>query len=252
MINALMSCLGDYRKTINQSTVEERNNANSGGPSEDLARLKSARFVNVPEPKEGLRMDEAKVKNMTGRDIITARFLHQNSFEFSPQFVLWIDTNHAPVIKDLTLFESRRIRIIPFDRHFSDEEQDQDLKDEFARPEALSGIFNWILSGLWLYHEIGLSEPLAVKEAIKKYRQENDKIGQFVEEYFETAGPNDAIRTKDAYERYRRWCSDNGYKTESIKKFSGKISSAGYVIKVGRYQGSIQLSHIWGIKISSH
>ena len=88
---------------------------------------------------------------MTGNNILTARFLRENSFEFKPQFKLFIDTNHLPQISDMTLFESDRIKIIPFNRHFTAEERDIDLKSFFAKPENLSGILNWCLEGFRLY-----------------------------------------------------------------------------------------------------
>jgi len=76
-------------------------------------------------------LNAAQVKSMTGNDTLNARFLHENSFDFQPQFKLYINTNYLPVINDMTLFSSGRVIIIPFDRHFSELEQDKPLKAEF-------------------------------------------------------------------------------------------------------------------------
>ncbi|MBQ9325251.1 MAG: DNA primase, partial [Clostridia bacterium] len=74
---------------------------------------------------------------------MAARFLHENSFEFDLQAKIFIDTNHLPNVTDQTLFESGRIKIIPFNRHFEEHEQDKTLKATLTDEEALSGIFNW-------------------------------------------------------------------------------------------------------------
>ena len=108
---------------------------------------------------------------MTGNNILTARFLRENSFECKPQFKLFIDTNHLPQISDMTLFESDRIKIIPFNRHFTAEERDIDLKSFFARSENLSGILNWCLEGFRLYMTEGLDMPDSVENATKEYTE---------------------------------------------------------------------------------
>ena len=78
-------------------------------------------------------LNKAQIKSMTGNDTLNARFLHENSFDFKPQFKLYVNTNYLPAITDMTLFSSGRIVIIPFDRHFEEWEQEQNLKAEFSR-----------------------------------------------------------------------------------------------------------------------
>lgn len=87
---------------------------------------------------------------MTGNDTLNARFLHENSFDFKPQFKLYVNTNYLPAITDMTLFSSGRIVIIPFDRHFEEWEQEQNLKAEFSKPEIASAILNWLIEGYTL------------------------------------------------------------------------------------------------------
>lgn len=91
-------------------------------------------FVHIPD--ELRRSATFCVWKMTGNNILTARYLRENSFEFKPQFKLFIDTNHLPQISDMTLFESDRIKIIPFNRHFTAEERDIDLKSFLPSPKT--------------------------------------------------------------------------------------------------------------------
>ena len=131
-----------------------KNSTNSSQPSEDIARLAGVRFVNIPEPGKGLVLNAAQVKSMTGNDTINARFLHENSFDFKPQFKLYINTNYLPVINDMTIFTSGRIIIVPFERHFEEADQDRTLKDEFSKPEVHSAILNWLLEGYRMLSQV--------------------------------------------------------------------------------------------------
>lgn len=104
--------LGDYGKTAQPETKAQKQTTHGAGPSEDIARLRGARFVNMSEPDKGLRLNSALVKQMTGGDTMTARYLHQNSFEFRPEYKLFINTNHLPRVGDDSIFKSGRVKLI--------------------------------------------------------------------------------------------------------------------------------------------
>ena len=127
LCESVLKVLGDYGITSRPETISLKINQSSTAPSEDFARLSGVRFVNISEPGKGLTLDAAKIKTMTGNDTINARFLHENSFDYKPQFKLYINTNYLPVVNDMTLFSSGRIITIPFERHFEEYEQDKSL-----------------------------------------------------------------------------------------------------------------------------
>lgn len=145
LMESTLHVLGDYGLTVRPETIASKPSANSQNPTEDIARLAGVRFANISEPRRGLVLNEAQIKSMTGNDTLNARFLHENSFDFKPQFKLYVNTNYLPAITDMTLFSSGRIVIIPFDRHFEEWEQEQNLKMEFSKPEAASAILNWLI-----------------------------------------------------------------------------------------------------------
>ena len=96
-----------------RDTIAQKQNTNSSGPSEDIARLAGARAVNISEPGKQMALSASLVKTLTGNDTITARFLNENSFEYRPQFKLFINTNHLPKVTDVTVFSSGRVKVIP-------------------------------------------------------------------------------------------------------------------------------------------
>lgn len=219
-----MNLMGDYGRAARPDTIAQKQTSSGSGPSEDIARLAGARVVNISEPDKKMVLSAALVKTLTGNDKITARFLNENSFEFRPQFKLFINTNHLPTCTDVTLFSSDRVKIIPFERHFSEDERDASLKTELARPENLSGILNWCFEGLRMMEETGFDAPEEVQEATNEYRESSDKIGRFVHEEME----RDALaetRTSEAYTRYTEWCGKNGLYPENANNFKSYLAN---------------------------
>ena len=224
LCESVLKVIGHYGCTSQAETIGIKPNKSSQMPSEDVARLAGVRFVNISEPDRSLRLDAALVKTMTGNDTMNARFLHENSFDFKPQFKLYINTNYRPAISDLTLFSSDRVIIVTFDRHFGEKEQDKNLKELFAAPNSQSAILNWLLEGYRLIQSEGLMIPDSVKEAIEEYRKESDKVARFTEDCLEKIDGAE-VRTSAVYKAYTLWCEDNGCRPENSAKFNQALSS---------------------------
>lgn len=225
-METFLKIMGEYGKTSNPEMLGAKfgSSANSGGPSEEIARLVGARFVNISEPEKKITFNAALVKRLTGNDTINARLLNENSFDFKPVFKIFINTNYLPNITDMTVFESGRIKIIPFQRHFSEAEQDKSLKALFSQSENLSGILNWCVEGYRKFKERGLAVPEAVNSATTAYRKESDRMGQFVEAWLEE-GETYEVRTSAVYRVYNSWCAENGFNAENAKNFNAALSS---------------------------
>ena len=221
-MESILRIMGEYGKNADPTMLQAKFNNQSGGPSEEIARLAGSRFVNISEPEKKITLDAALTKRLTGNDTITARYLHENSFEFRPNFKIFINTNHRPNITDLTLFESGRIKIIPFDRHFEENEQDKDLKSTFAKPENMSGILNWMLEGYKMFRSQGLAMPDSVVQATMDYQMFSDKMGQFFDECIEEKEGSE-LRRGAIYTRYKEWCGENGYRAEAAKNLNQEI-----------------------------
>lgn len=236
LMESYMKLLGDYGRTASAKAVAQKAKVDSGAPTEEIARLAGARVVNIPEPDKQLVLSSALVKTLTGRDTITARYLHENSFEFKPQFKLFINTNYLPKITDGSVFSSGRVKVIPFERHFSEKEQDKTLKKKLIRPDSLSGILNWCLDGLKLMRERGLEVPPKVRSAIETYQHSNDKTVRFMEDELEY-GIGYEARAAEVYTRYQRWCGENGQYPESKPNFYAELESHKVFIQRKRPKG---------------
>ena len=231
LMGTIMHMMGDYAKNAEPETLAQRKK-DTRTASGDIARLADCRLLNVSEPPKRMIFDTALVKALTGRGKQTARHIFEREFEFEPEFKLVIDTNYLPIVNDDTLFSSERVRVITFDRHFSEEEQDRTLKTRLRSQENISSLFNWCLTGLRKYRESGLRAPEAVRMATQDYRAKSDKIGCFIEDCLEKDKEHN-VSIKTAYELYSDWCTANGYGCESKRNFTEELKVKNIFAKSG-------------------
>ena len=226
--------------------------ASNNGPSEDVARLAGARFVGISEMEQKLTINASLTKQLTGNNRINARFMYEKSFDFHLQAKIFIDTNHLPNVTDQTLFESGRIKIIPFNRHFEDHEQDKTLKTTLTEAESLSGILNWCVEGYRLYKAEGLDEPGEVQTATAQYKQDSDRFAQFAEAWLEEGEDENGtyeVSAKAAYRVFSKWCDEMNYRPDSYKNFRGAMEKQYRVCKKRPNGGGTPIAMIVGIRL---
>ncbi len=242
-MNTIDALMGDYSKVINAQTIMKSNFKKDGSAaSPDVAQLAGIRMAIVSElPQDGV-LNTSEVKTYTGDSAITARPLYSEPITFVPQFKLFLHTNYLPTCSDLTLFESDRVKILPFTRHFNEEEQDKNLKSTFREPQNQSGILNWMIEGLKKYQDKntgGLKVPESIKAATKEYYRDSDRISRFIDEAL-CRDDKGVVATPDLYSAYRQWCRDNGQYSESKVKFRKGLTAKGLVIDKGKVGVSVR------------
>lgn len=250
LCESVLKVLGDYGCASRPETIAMKSYTNGSQPSEDVARLAGVRFVNIPEPGKGMVLDAAKVKAMTGNDTLNARFLHENSFDFRPQFKIYVNTNYLPVINDMTLFSSDRIIIIPFDRHFDEQSRDTTLKRQFAEDYVQSAILNWLLEGYQLLRIEGLHLPKSVKEATERYQHDSDRMALFFEDNLVADDTAEEL-TSTVYARYKNWCIENGCHPEGMKNFKQSLQTQGKVVRKRPKRGGEKTTMLLGYRLLS-
>jgi len=248
LMESVLRVMGDYGSTVRPETISMKQNVSSQNPTEDIARLAGIRFANISEPSRGLLLNAAQVKSMTGNDTLNARFLHENSFDFQPQFKIYMNTNYLPVVTDMTLFSSGRIMIIPFERHFEENQQDKTLKTLFMQPRNQSAILNWLLEGYQAVAAEGLTMPESVRFATDRYRHESDKVGLFIEDEMQPI-PNAEERTSAVYDRYKKWCDANGCFPENTRNFKQILAMYGRVDRKRPHAGGSETTMFIGFRL---
>ena len=218
-VEVISEILGDYSNNMQAKSLMVKKNDNV---NTDIARLSKARFVTSSEPNEGFRFDEGLIKQLTGGDKVTARFLYAEEFEYTPKFKIWVSTNHKPIIRGTDDGIWRRLVLIPFDVQIPEEKVDKDLKYKLLREAP--AILNWMAEGAYMWMQEGLAMPEKLKEAVQKYRNEMDTLGQFIEDCCKV-DKNSSEKVSNLHQAYKTWSNDNLTSTKvlGMKSFSQKM-----------------------------
>jgi len=231
-LELLKDLLADYAMQTPASTFLAKR---SDQIPNDVARLKGARFVCAIETDEGRRLAEAMVKQMTGGDTLTARFMKAEWFEFRPEFKVWLASNHRPTIRGTDHAIWRRIRLVPFDVRFVNPKEDPDAKGTGPTADAslpdtlrteLPGILAWAVRGCLDWQKHGLGTPEPVREATAGYRADMDVVAGFLEERC-VLEPTCEVFANELYRAYSEWCEESGERPESQRKFGARLTERG-------------------------
>ncbi len=171
--------LGSYAKSLPLSAVIASHSRSATG--DDLAGLDHIRFCYVPETIEEARLDDARLKALTGCDTIAVRHLYGRWFDLQPSLKLVLSANRPPAVKDSSHGFWRRVRVIPFERQFVEGvDLDPGLKDTLLAES--SGILNWLIRGYMDWKADGLETPETVLKATARYARESDHMRDFQHE----------------------------------------------------------------------
>jgi len=222
----VQAALGDYQQSADARTFIRKKFASSG-PTEDIAELAGKRAIFVSEWDRGQQLDEALIKNLTGQDIVRARFLNEGGFQFMPIFKLHISTNYLPNIggQDGGIWD--RVLVLKWDAYFGGEDRDPDLKRKLRSNEVLEAVLSWLVDGCMDYQEDGLRHPEEVIQWTNEYREGSDSLGEWLEERTQTIATGWA-GGKSLYANYCGWCEAVKERPMGRKSFAQALVERGY------------------------
>lgn len=233
LLNAFMRAIGsDYAmQGASDFLIAKRGERH---PTElcDLYRRRLAAFT---ETGECARLDEAKVKFLTGKDVIRARRMREDTWEFDPTHTLIISTNHKPEIRGGDHAIWRRLALVPFNvRYWNPDKGEtgpEELRQDKNLPEALEqeaeGILAWAVRGCLEWQKKGLAMPEAVKAATAEYREDEDVIERFISECCYT-NTGHSVKASQIYSAYCEWCESNGEHPKKQRTFGGLLTERGF------------------------
>ena len=220
-LDTISDLMGTYASNVQPETIMVKKN--DGGANSDIARLKSSRFVTSVEPNEGVRLNEGLVKQLTGGDKVTCRFLYGKEFEYVPEFKIWIGTNHKPTIRGTDVGIWRRIKLIPFEVNIPKDKVDKTLKYKLRK--ELPQIFNWAVQGCIKWQQEGLELPKCVQDATKEYKAEMDILTNFMEQCIEIDYKSpEPIMAPQLFNLYTVWAQKNNEYQMTSRKFYTEIA----------------------------
>jgi len=222
LIEAFAELLGDYAKAMPVETIMAKEN--NGGVPNDVAMLKGARFVFTVEVEQGKRLNESRLKQLTGRDTVTARFMRAEFFHFKPEFKLVVATNHMPFVRGTDRGIWTRLRTVPFTVSIPKDKQDKQLPQKLRA--ELPGILAWAVRGCLDWQQHGLPMPPEVIGATEALRKDMDIVGTFLEDEC-VVSRQCKVQTKKLYDAYKTWCDDAGEYRLTSRQFNEALRERG-------------------------
>jgi P4 family phage/plasmid primase-like protien len=231
LLLVLATVLGDYAQDTHTNTLLVKH---GDAIPNDLAALVNVRFVTASEVEEGRRLAEALVKKITGDEMISARFMRGEWFNYRPQFKLWLATNHKPVIRGSDDAIWDRICLVPFTVRFVDPIDDDaganaPRMDKTLRTKLLAeapGILRWAVEGCLAWQRDGLGAPPSVKQATGDYRDEMDHVRDFLDECC-IRGEGFTSTTAELFARFVVWCKASRERTMTRQAFAARLDKLG-------------------------
>ncbi|OKI19270.1 phage/plasmid primase, P4 family [Streptomyces sp. CB03911] len=210
-----LDVLSDVFRGITQatefSTFEQRTAVGQASP--ELARLRGARLVHASETEKYARLAESLIKQLTGGDPVTVRFLHQNPFSYTPSFLLQVAGNYKPAILSQDHGIWRRVKLIPWEARFRGAEADRSLPGKL-KAEA-EGILAWAVRGAQEWYAHGLNEPATVVSATADFRESEDRLAEFIAACL-VQDPSVRVAPMQLRNAYRLWSEDAGLSRKEV------------------------------------
>lgn len=222
--NVIAAIIGGYGRMA-PSTLLTARRSDDSNPRNDLASIAGSRYVSINELQAGDKLDEQIVKQLAGRELISARFLHKEFFEYMPTFKAWLRTNHKPIITGEDDGIWRRLVLIPFQRKFTEKEKDPYLEEKLL--EERDGILMWMIEGALKWKRDGLKLSAKIKAEHTSYRNECDLLGEFLSEQCQL-DPNYKTEQSQAFQQWRTWCDANGIKHNAKASFTRRLAERGF------------------------
>jgi len=218
LIETIQHVLGDYARQIPAETLMETRSERH--PTE-IANLMGVRLAAVSEVEEGHHWAEARIKALTGDDVLAARFMRQDFFTFRRSHKLIVLGNHKPAIRAVDEAIRRRIHLVPFKARFVGNSADRDMPRKL---QAIgSAVFAWAIEGCLEWQRRGLEPPASIVAATKDYLDTQDTLGLWLDECCSTADRYAKARSSLLYEHFRQWKDARGERAPSQVRFSAQL-----------------------------
>jgi putative DNA primase/helicase len=217
--------LGDYAKA---APIETFIATTGERHPTDLAGLQGARLVTAVETEQDRRWAESKIKILTGGDPISARFMRQDFFQYTPQFKLVIAGNHKPGLRSVNEAIRRRFHLVPFNVTIPEAERDLNLAEKLRA--EWPGILKWAIEGCIAWYRDALNPPSVVKDATAAYLANEDHVARWIDDCCRL-GQREVAKTQALYKSYCDWCEANNEKPLSSREFSPELDRKGYAVE---------------------
>lgn len=230
-VDMLNNALGDFAAEV-QITLLTRKRPDATAPNPELARTKGKRFVTLQEPENTDTLQIGYLKALTGGAKVSTRTLNEKTFEFEPQFKLFLLCNKVPEIPSNDGGTWRRIRVQPWEMKFVDNPKqsherkaDRDLKEKIKTDVWKEALLSFMIN----HYELHVSgkpiiEPAKVLQYTKMYQDISDVYQNFInDKVLFTNNNRDKITLSILYEEFKTWFQATRNIRTTIKRSEFKV-----------------------------
>ena len=223
--NTIARVLGNYSGKLSAEALTMNCKRNV---KPEMAELKGKRLIIASELEEGTRLNTGMVKQLCSVDPIEAEKKFKDPFHFDPSHTLVLYTNHLPKVSANDDGTWRRLIVIPFNAKIVG---NSDIKNygDYLYENAGPAILAWVINGAKKAFDKGFKfeRPKVVVDAVEAYREENDWLGQFLEEHCDV-GAEYEEKSGELYQSYRSACLLTGEYIRSTTDFYGSLEKIGF------------------------
>jgi putative DNA primase/helicase len=223
-MRVITEIFGDYAQSVPRSTLMAKQNE---GIPNDVARMMGKRLLSTTETSAGKKLDDELVKQLTGEDTVSARFLNKEYFDFRPVGKIHLVTNYLPTVGGGHGI-ARRLQDIGWDVIVPPEKRIKKYDEKILANEA-AGVLNWAIQGCLDWQGNGLAVPSAVKEKTKEHLAKSDPLLMWRDECTRPIDADAYSETGVLFASYKQWCQAGSIREMSIRAFGDALQEKGYV-----------------------
>ncbi|MGO9390978.1 phage/plasmid primase, P4 family [Rhodoblastus sp.] len=222
LLGTIAGILDEYHKT---AAIETFTASNSDRHPTDMAGMQGARVVTATETEQGRFWAEARIKQLTGGDAVSARFMRQDFWEFIPAFKLIVAGNHKPHLRTVDEAIRRRLHMVPFDVTIPIATRDKKLPEKLK--SEWPGILKWMIEGCLAWQRTGLQSARAVERATVEYLTAEDALGLWIEDKCQR-DPNAWASSGELFASWKNWALAAGEPSGTQMAFKPSLERHGF------------------------
>lgn len=229
LMEAIMTVMGGLSKGVDFATFVGKRDGDSN--NFDLAGLRGCRMVTADESNEYERLNAAKLKQLTGGNVVRCSFKGKDHFEYVPTYKLVLVSNQPINADPDDSAVWARVRAVYFP-HSHVGSENVLLKESLKNPQAQAGILAWLVQGAQRFYALSdagqpMPQPAAVQAVTASQRRMLDYVGQWLEEC--CVGVVDAFTSSKAvHASYEKWCRANGVEPKQQRGLTLALQNKGF------------------------
>ena len=218
MLKLISNLMEGYALKCERKLIVKCTASNEGAANPSLMSLQGKRLAYCEEFGENEKMDDERIKALTGGGEVRARQLNRPEVQFTMTCGFLLASNNKPAFTSIDAAILRRLVMISCDTMFRDDTtavrydpahpnhrwRDSDIVEKLNTPEGKVQLLVWLARGAKRFYDEKMTLPPlppSVSAFGRRVQQEQDLVGTFVAECCDVDATFDAAHTAEYMKR---------------------------------------------------